>query len=75
MRQLPVADPGTPDIRSATRYLVWLARTQWLSVLGGALLGVAWMGSQALVPAVIGRAVDAGLTVFDAVVKPAPRKE
>jgi ABC-type multidrug transport system fused ATPase/permease subunit len=65
MRQLPVADPGTPDTRTATRYLVWLARTQWTTLTVAALLGVIWLGCQALVPAVIGRAVDAGLTERD----------
>ena len=65
MRQLPVADPGTPDTRTATRYLVWLARTQWLTLAIAGLLGVVWLGCQALVPAVIGRAVDAGLTDHD----------
>src|SRR6266545_4793130 len=28
MKQLPVADPGAPDLRSAMRYLLWVARTQ-----------------------------------------------
>lgn len=65
MRPLPVADPGTPDTRSATRYLVWLARTNWLSLTGAAVLGMVWWVGQALAPALIGRAIDAGLTERD----------
>jgi ABC-type multidrug transport system fused ATPase/permease subunit len=65
MRALPPADPGTPDDRSATRYLGWLARRTWPSVAGGVIFGVIWMTCQALVPAVIGKAVDAGLTARD----------
>ncbi|MEV0896337.1 ABC transporter ATP-binding protein [Actinoplanes sp. NPDC049802] len=59
MRRLPVTDPGTPDSRSATRYLFWLVRRSWLTVAAAALLAIAWMGCQALVPAMVGRAVDA----------------
>jgi len=65
MRPLPLADPGTPRTSSATRYLLWLAGAGWLPLLGGALLGIVWMVSQALVPAVIGKAIDAGLTARD----------
>jgi ABC-type multidrug transport system fused ATPase/permease subunit len=62
MRELPPADPGIPDDRSATRYLGWLARRTWPSTTGGAVFGIVWMTCQALVPAIIGRAIDAGLT-------------
>src|SRR3954452_9921407 len=65
MRELPPADPGIPDDRSATRYLGWLARRTWSSVLGGVLLGVLWMICQTLVPAIIGKAIDVGLTGRD----------
>ena len=65
MRELPPADPGIPDDRSAARYLGWLARRTWPSVLGGVVMGVLWMICQALVPAVVGRAIDAGLTGRD----------
>src|SRR5690349_14765679 len=61
MRELPPADPGIPDDRSATRYLGWLARRTWASVTGAVILAVVWMICQALVPAVVGRAIDAGL--------------
>src|SRR6188768_1425157 len=65
MRELPPADPGIPDDRSATRYLGWLARRTWPSVAGAVVFAIVWMTCQALVPAVIGRAIDAGLTHRD----------
>lgn len=61
MRRLPVPDPGEPDVRSATRYLLWLARDQRSTILGGMFFGVVWMASQALMPAVIGHTIDAGV--------------
>ena len=66
MRELPPADPGIPDDRSATRYLGWLARRSWSSITAAALFGILWMLCQSLVPAIIGRAIDAGLTHRDA---------
>nr|ADC52817.1 putative ABC-type multidrug transport system ATPase and permease component [Streptomyces platensis] len=61
MRPLPVADPGNPDIRSASRYLLWLAgRVAW-PLSAAALLGLLWLGSQALVPVVVREAIDQGL--------------
>ena len=65
MRRLPGPDPGQPDARSATRYLLWLARSQRATILGGMVFGVLWMVSQALMPAVIGRTIDAGITRRD----------
>ncbi|MEU5880369.1 ABC transporter ATP-binding protein [Spirillospora sp. NPDC047279] len=65
MKALPVADPGTPDHRSPARYLLWLSRTQVRPIIAGAVLGVIWMLSQALMPAAIGRAVDAGVAAKD----------
>ncbi len=62
MRRLPVPDPGQPDSRSATRYLLWLVRNQRATIFGGMVFGVLWMVSQALMPAVIGRTIDAGIT-------------
>ncbi|HEY3903544.1 MAG TPA: ABC transporter ATP-binding protein [Streptosporangiaceae bacterium] len=59
MRQLPVADPGTPDLRSAHHFFMWLMKQQRASVLLGIVWGCAWMVAQALVPAVIGSAIDA----------------
>ncbi|MFI0792403.1 ABC transporter ATP-binding protein [Micromonospora rubida] len=65
MRFEPAGDPGVPDDRSATRYLVWLAGRQPLLFFAGIGLGVVWMVAQALMPATVGRAVDAGLTHRD----------
>lgn len=65
LRRLPVPDPGRPDARSATSYLLWLARNQRTTILGGMVFGVLWMVSQALMPAVIGRTIDAGITHRD----------
>jgi ABC-type multidrug transport system fused ATPase/permease subunit len=59
MRQLPVADPGTPDLRSAHHFFMWLMKKQRTSVLLGIVWGSAWMVAQALVPAAIGSAIDA----------------
>ncbi len=65
MRELPVPDPGEPDHRSAARYLWWVARSQLRGMIAGALTGIIWMVAQALMPAVIGRAIDAGVTARD----------
>ena len=65
MRQLPVPDPGTPDHASATRYLWWIVRMDGRTVLLGIVMGVVWMVSQALMPAAIGRAIDAGIIPGD----------
>lgn len=65
MRPLPVDDPGTPDHRSPTRFLLWLAARIWPSLVAGVVFGVVWMASQALIPAVIGKAIDAGLRARD----------
>ena len=65
MKQLPLADPGTPDHRSPARYLWWVARGQKLTLLGGMSFGILWMGSQAFIPAILGKAVDQGVAARD----------
>src|SRR5258705_1260169 len=65
MRDLPVPDPGTPDHRSATRYLWWIMRLQWRTVLFGMAMGTVWMVSQALMPAAIGAAIERGVSERD----------
>ncbi len=65
MRPLPAADPGVPDHRSATRFLLWTARQVWRPLTAAVLLAIVWMVAQALVPAVVGRAIDAGITARD----------
>ncbi|NUT55332.1 MAG: ABC transporter ATP-binding protein, partial [Thermoleophilia bacterium] len=58
MRQLPVADPGTPDTRSPARFLLWVGRQQLGTLLLGMTFGVSWMLAQALLPWERGRTVD-----------------
>lgn len=65
MRQLPVPDPGTPDHSSPLRFLIWIARAQFATILGGSAYGILWMLSQALMPAVMGQAVDKGIIARD----------
>ncbi len=62
---LPDQDLGSPDLRSPDRYLLWLARLQWRTLVVGIGLGILWTTSQALVPWVIGRSIDAGVTHHD----------
>jgi ABC-type multidrug transport system fused ATPase/permease subunit len=64
--QLPDPDLGLPDLRSAERYLLWLARRQWRTLAVGIGLGTVWMLSQAVVPWMIGRTIDAGVGHRDA---------
>ncbi|WP_336208079.1 ABC transporter ATP-binding protein [Nonomuraea sp. LPB2021202275-12-8] len=59
MRSLPEADPGVPDIRSPLRYLWWNARRQSRALLTGIAFATLWWLGQALVPAVLGKGVDA----------------
>ncbi|SCK56774.1 ABC transporter ATP-binding protein [Streptomyces sp. WMMB 322] len=59
IRDLPHSDPGVPDVRSGPRFLLWLGRKQ----LGGQAKALGWgtlhMASVALVPAVVGLALQA----------------
>jgi len=59
LTRLPLPDPGEPDTRSPVRFLVWLARQQRATVIGGGFFGAVWMGSQSLIPAALGAAIDA----------------
>ncbi|MET9677698.1 ABC transporter ATP-binding protein [Streptomyces sp. NPDC006482] len=59
IRDLPYADPGVPDVRSGTRFLLWLGRNQ----LGGQVKALLWglllqLGIAAL-PLGVGVAVQA----------------
>jgi ABC-type multidrug transport system fused ATPase/permease subunit len=65
MRSLPLSDPGVPDVRSPGRYLWWVARGQWPTVLGGVTFGIIWMVAQSVMPAIIGRAIDEGVAAGD----------
>ena len=61
MRPLPVADPGTPPLTSATRYLRWVARHQVWLLAGSAAMAVIGSVSQAVLPFLLGRLVDGAL--------------
>lgn len=65
MRHLPLSHPGTADHRSPGRYLWWLAKGQWRTLVLGMLFGIVWMSSQAVMPAIIGRAIDSGVAARD----------
>jgi len=58
MSNLPLADPGTPDLGSAFRYLRWIARHQWRTLAQGIVWGIVWMVAMALVPAALGMGVQ-----------------
>ena len=65
MKQLPFAEPGTPDLRSQTRFLLWVGRHQVGTLLLGMTFGIVWMLAQALLPWVLGRAIDEGVGTGD----------
>ncbi|MES4903687.1 MULTISPECIES: ABC transporter ATP-binding protein [unclassified Streptomyces] len=61
MRPIPDPRPGTPDTRSPLRYLVHLIADRRGSVLLATVSGIVCALAQGLVPAAVGRGVDAGL--------------
>ena len=65
MQPHPLADPGAPDLRSPARFLLRVLRLQAPTAVGGVLFGVLWMSCQAVVPFVLGRAVDEGVAGRD----------
>jgi ABC-type multidrug transport system fused ATPase/permease subunit len=65
MRELPLADPGVPNHRSPARYLWWVAGGQARTLAGGMAFGILWMGAQAFIPAILGRAIDEGIAAQD----------
>ena len=65
MQRLPYPDPGIPDLRTPLRFLRWVARGQWRTLVGGVFFGVIWMVSQALFPAAVGAAIDQGIIADD----------
>jgi len=50
---------------SPAAFLWWLARGQWRTLAGGMGFGIVWMSCQAVMPAVIGRAIDRGVAAKD----------
>jgi len=65
MRNLPVADPASPDARSPAGLLVWVGRQQLGSLALGVAFGVTWMVAQALMPYTIGRGIQEGIVEDD----------
>jgi ABC-type multidrug transport system fused ATPase/permease subunit len=63
---LPDEHLPPPDLRSPVRYLWWLTRLQWRTQILGAAFGILWMLTNAMLPVVIGRTVDAGMVAGDA---------
>jgi hypothetical protein len=51
MRRLPMAHPGSPNLRSPTRFVLWVARGQFGLLALGAVYGVLWAGALAITPA------------------------
>ncbi len=62
---MPLDHPGTADHRTPGRFLWWVAKGQWQTLLGGMFFGIVWMSSQAVMPAVLGRAIDQGVAAQD----------
>lgn len=65
MRVYPYPDPGPPELRSPTRYLLWLASKQKATLAAGVLFSTVWMVSQAVMPFILGRAIDEGIIGAD----------
>lgn len=69
LTDLPVAHPGVPDLRSATRFLWWIIRGQPWPVAWGIAFGIVWTALQGAVPLVVGASIqsvvddDAGAAV------------
>jgi ABC-type multidrug transport system fused ATPase/permease subunit len=59
LSNIPLADPGIPDLRSPIRFLFWIAKGQRRTVISGAFFGAVWMGTQGIIPAALGAAVNA----------------
>ncbi|WP_282692208.1 ABC transporter ATP-binding protein [Streptomyces sp. CC208A] len=59
IHQLPYADPGVPDVRSGTRFLVWLGRMQIGGQARSLLWGLLLQLSIAALPLGVGLAVQA----------------
>jgi ABC-type multidrug transport system fused ATPase/permease subunit len=65
VRDLPLDHPGTADHRSPMRFLWWLIKGQWRTMAVGMFFGIIWMVAQAVMPAVIGSAIDDGISARD----------
>ncbi|MEU0840571.1 ABC transporter ATP-binding protein [Streptomyces sp. NPDC005962] len=59
IRDLPYSDPGVPDVRSGTRFLVWLGRNQLGGQIKATLWGLLHMAALVCFPVAIGFGVQA----------------
>jgi ABC-type multidrug transport system fused ATPase/permease subunit len=59
LRDLPHPDPGTADLRSPNRLLVWVGRNQLGMLSIGVAFGVLWMVAQAMIPGALGAGIQA----------------
>lgn len=62
MRQYPYRIAKPTEVRSPSRYLIWLGLQQLPSLAGGVFFGSLWLLIQALMPLVLGWAIDFGIT-------------
>jgi len=65
VRHLPLEHPGVADHRSPFRFLWWVIKGQWHTLLLAMLFGTVWMVAQAVMPAIIGLAIDQGIAARD----------
>ncbi len=65
VRHLPLEHPGVADHRSPFRFLWWLVKGQWHTLLMAMFFGTVWMVAQAVMPAIIGLAIDQGIAARD----------
>ncbi|SDC32511.1 ABC-type multidrug transport system, ATPase and permease component [Sanguibacter gelidistatuariae] len=61
VRPLPLPDPGTPPLTSASSFLAWQARRQWGVLSVAVTLGIITFLAQAVMPYALGHALDEGL--------------
>ncbi|MQS10137.1 ABC transporter transmembrane domain-containing protein, partial [Streptomyces alkaliphilus] len=61
LRDLPHPDPGEPDTRSGSHFVLWLFRRQLRGQTKTLFWGVLHMGSVACLPVVVGAAVQAAV--------------
>lgn len=65
MLSFPLADPGTPDLRSPARFLLAIAWMQRRLLALAMVFGILWMAATAITPYLLGRAIDDGITAKD----------
>lgn len=65
MRTVMLVDHGPPDTRSPNRFLWWMARGQWGLILLNMAVCTIWMTTGALLPSVLGLAIERGIVGGD----------